>query len=259
MHNIKFIQIERWRRYGVASAFVAFLVGLSPSLAQATAADVEQKNFKLTFGNYFYRDPAGNFSGQDLNLRYRHADTSAWVGYYQDREFGKQARIGFDTSWQPLDSIPISLLPSLQAATHGFVGGSFAVQAGTIWFAQVGIGRTNLRPYANLNFDPNDALSFSIGHHADDGSSYSLTTVADDRLHTRQQHTHLVGQWPLLQDQRLTVDILRKTGNGDDGYVRAWGETVTYDFPRWFVRESYDPHQNFSTADAMRISVGARF
>ena len=227
--------------------------------AENAGTDGDKKNYKLTVGDYFYRDPSGNFSGQDLNLRYRRNNTSAWVGFYHDRVFGEQARIGFDTSWQPLDTLSVSILPSLQAATHGFVGGNFAVQVGTIWFAQVGIGRTNLRPYANLNFDPNDALTFAIGHRSDNGSTYSLTTVADDRLHTGQRHTHLVGQWQLPYSQRLTIDILHKTGNGDDGYVRVWGETVTYDFPRWFLRVAYDPKQNFGTANATRLSVGIRF
>lgn len=241
------------------AAALLFVLPLSLVHAADAAADAPQKNFKLAFGNYFYLDPAGNFSGQDLNLRYRRSDTSVWLGYYHDSAFGVQARTGLDTSWQPFDAVPVSILPSLQAATRGFVGGSVAAQAGTTWFAQVGIGRTNLRPYVNLNFDPNDALSFAVGHHADDGSSYSLTTVADDRLHTGQRHTHLVGQWPLLHSQRLTIDILRKTGRGDAGHVATWGETITYDFPRWFIRESYDPNQNFGVADATRISIGARF
>lgn len=238
---------------------LVLLALLALPLAQADDGDAVKPPFKLTAGQYFYLDPAGNYDGRDLNLRYRREDTSAWIGYYRDRQFGEQARIGFDSAWQPWVAVPLAILPSLQAATRGFVGGSLALQAGNTWFAQAGIGRTNLQPYANLDFDPNDALSFAVGHHADDGSSYTLSTTADDRLHTGQRHSHLVGQWPLPGHQRLTVDILRKTGDGDSGHVAAWGATLSYDFPRWFLRAAYDPKQNFSNTDATRISLGARF
>lgn len=242
---------------GVAAlACVSLLLALKPAAADES---VTPRHFKLTAGNYFYRDPAGNYSGQDLNLRYRRNDTSAWIGYYHDRQFGGQARIGFDTSWQPFDSIPFAILPSAQAATKGFVGGSLAGQIGDDWFAQVGIGRTNLRPYQNLNFDPNDSLNFALGHHAENGSSYTLSAVVDDRLHTGQRHYHATAQWPIAGGQRLTIDVLHKRGNGDTGRVVAWGETITYDFPRWFLREAYDPKQNFGSANVVRLSAGVRF
>lgn len=237
------------------TSFACFAAGA----ASAAQADDGGLAWKLAVGNYFYDDPSGHYSGQDYNLRARQGASTAFVGYYRDRAFGDQARIGFDTSWQPVASVPVSILPAIAAATRGFVGGSLALQLGDVWYAQTGLGRTNLRPFANLNFDPNDALSFAIGHHAEDGSSYALSTVADNRLHTGQRHTHLTGQWPLPQGQRLTIDILRKTGDGDGGHVAAWGETITYDFPRWFLREAWDPKQNFSTADVFRLSAGLRF
>lgn len=215
--------------------------------------------FKLSIGDYFYDDPSGHSTGQDYNLRYRRGGSTVFAGYYRDHRFGDQARLGADSAWQPLAAVPVSIQPSIAVATRGFVGGSVAVQAGDTWYVQAGLGRTNLQPFANLNFDPNDALSFAVGHHADDGSSLALSTVADNRLHTGQRHTHLVGQWPLPGGQRLTIDVLRKSGDGDAGHVSAWGETVTYDFPRFFVREAWDPKQNFGTADVARITVGTRF
>jgi hypothetical protein len=215
--------------------------------------------FKLTLGDYFYNDAGEHHAGQDINLRYRRDGTSVWAGYYHDPVFGGQSRAGFDTSWQPLSTLDFALLPSVQVASQNFLGGSLTAQAGSTWFAQIGIGRTNLRPYQNLNFDPNDAVTVAIGHHGDDGSSYSLSTIKDDRLHTGQRHTHAVMQLALPQGQRLTLDLLRKTGNGDSGHVAAWGATVTYDFPAWFVRAAHDPKQNFGTADATRLSIGMRF
>ena len=102
--------------------------------------------------------------------------------------FGSQGRAGVDTSVDLGHSV--QLQPSLQVATEGFLGGSLNVQAGESWFALAGIGRTNLKPYFNLNFDPNDALTFAAGHHTADGSVYTLFVVADDRLHTHQRDWH---------------------------------------------------------------------
>lgn len=228
-------------------------------LCRVATADEAKPAFKLSLGNYRYNDGGTHYSGQDYNLRWRGGDSSAWLGYYRDREFGDQTRVGFDTSLQPIDEVPLYLQPSLQAATRGFVGGSFGVQAGDTWFVQAGLGRTNLRPYANLNFDPNDAWTLGLGHVDERGIRYSLSTTRDNRLHTGQQHTHAVLQVPLPHQQRLTLDALYKRGMGDDGEVRAWGGTLTWDISRWFVRIARDPKQNFSSTDATRLSTGMRF
>ena len=127
-------------------------------------------------------------TGRDFNLRWQRSDTHAWLGAYTDRVFGSQGRAGVDTSVDLGHSV--QLQPSLQVATEGFLGGSLNVQAGESWFALAGIGRTNLKPYFNLNFDPNDALTFAAGHHTADGSVYTLFVVADDRLHTHQRDWH---------------------------------------------------------------------
>lgn len=233
------------------------LLAIAPALARADEAAAPK--FKLSFGDYFYADRGESYQGQDFNLRYRVNDTSLWLGYYQDPVFGQQSRAGFDTSISLWERYSLSLLPSAQVATHHFVGGSIAVQIGSVWFAQAGIGRTNLEPYANLNFDPNDAVSVAVGHHWDDGRSFTLSTLRDDRLHTGQRHSHAIAQWPLPNGQRLTVDVLQKSGNGDGGHVRAWGATVSYDLHRWFLRAAYDPQQNFSSADVTRVTTGWRF
>ena len=220
---------------------------------QAAAADAP---FKLTVGQYRY---GGNFGGQDANLRYRSGDSSAWVGAYRDRESGEQARAGVDTSWQPIAGSTLALQPSLQWASGGFWGGSFSVELGEPWFVQVGIGRTNTRPYFNLNFDPNDALSLAAGYRDDSGRTFYLMTIRDDRLGTRQQHTHAVARWPVGDGERATVDVLRKTGIGDSGPVAGWGVTLGYDWPRWFARLAHEPYQNFSAVTATRLSLGLRF
>lgn len=243
---------------GIATIFMA-LPAFADDAAPTGDSNSAEKHFKLTLGNYFYHDGGVRDSGQDINLRYRRDDTSVWIGYYHDPMFGGQTRVGADSSWQPFSKFDFSLQPSLQVATQGFVGGSLTAQVGSIWFGQLGIGRTDLRPYQNLNFDPNDAITIAVGHHGDNGNSFTLSTTKDNRLHTGQRHTHAVMQLALAGAQRLTVDVLHKSGNGDSGYVSAWGATVTYDFPSWFVRFAHDPKQNFGVADAERLSVGIRF
>ena len=238
----------------------SFLIACA-SVASAddqTSSTVERR-FKLSIGGYFYSDPDGHYTGEDINLRYRRNDTSLWIGQYHDRSFGSQTRAGADTSWNPVKDLDLSIQPSLQMATQGFIGGSLNFQYGTPWFVVVGIGRTNLRPYQNLNFDPNDAVTAGIGHRSENGNTFSVTTIKDDRLHTGQRHTHALVQLALPRGQRLTLDLLRKSGMGDSGMVHAWGESVTYDFPSWFIRAVHDPKQSFGTADAARITIGLRF
>lgn len=233
-----------------APLLLAALLGL---LYQQAVAEASEPALKLTAGYYDY----GSSSGKDLNLRWQDNSSHAWLGYYQDPDFGKQWRSGYDHSITVNDWA--QLQPSIQLATQGFVGGSINLQLGTSWYGLVGLGRTNLKPYFNLNFDPNDALTLGIGWQGPQGQNLSLSLIADDRLGTGQRHVHAVARWPLGDGQRLTIDLLHKQGTGDAGYVRAWGFSAAYDFPRWFVRLSYDPQQNFSTQDATRLAVGLRF
>jgi hypothetical protein len=208
--------------------------------------------WKLTVGEYAY----SNYFGTDVNLRWRENDTSAWVGVYSDEVFGTQVRTGADTS---IDlGQYVQLQPSIQAASMGFLGGSVNLQAGTAWYGLAGFGRTNARPYFNLNFDPNDALTFGAGHHAENGISYLVFLVADDRFHTGQRNWHANVQIP-FGDSRATLDLLRKSGLSDSGPITGWGFSANWDWPRYFLRIAYDPHQNFSAQDAWRFVSGLRF
>ena len=206
-------------------------------------------------GDYVY----SGYSGRDVNLRWRGGDmggTDAWVGVYSDKVFGTQGRAGYDTSVNLTQSI--QLQPSIQVATRGFVGGSLNVQAGEEWFGLAGIGRTNLKPYFNLNFDPNDALTFGAGHRTSNGGVYTLFVVADDRLHTQQRDWHFNARIP-IRDMRLTLDLLRKSGLSDAGPITAWGFSANWDWPRWFLRVARDPYENFSAQSAWRFAGGVRF
>jgi hypothetical protein len=208
--------------------------------------------WKLTLGEYAYAD----YAGTDFNVRWRQNGTTAWGGIYSDRVFGSQVRAGADTAI-PLGEY-LQLQPSMQVASLGFVGGSFNVQAGDAWYGVAGIGRTDARPYFNLNFDPNDAVTLGAGHHSDGGISYYLMVIADDRFHTGQRDWHLNAQIP-FGPSHATLDLLHKSGLSDAGRISAWGVSANYDWPRWFLRLAYDPYQNFSAQSAWRFAGGLRF
>jgi hypothetical protein len=225
-------------------------------LAQAVCARAADEPatlpWKFTVGEYAY----ANYAGTDVNLRWRADDSSAWVGAYSDRVFGTQARTGADTTISVGQYV--QLQPSLQAASMGFLGGSINLQVGASWYGLAGFGRTDARPYFNLNFDPNDALTIGAGHHAENGISYLVFVVADDRFHTGQRDWHVNVQIP-FGDSHATLDLLRKSGLTDAGSITGWGFSANWDWPRWFLRLAYDPHQNFSAQDAWRFVTGIRF
>jgi len=231
--------------------------------------------WKLTAGHYVLR---GAPDGTDLNLRWRQGDLTGWVGAWVEPSAGGEAaqgtvrrgRVGFERAFRPFESVSflgdlgVSLQPSLQLASAGFVGGSLTLEAGEPWFGSVGLGRTNGKPYVNLNFDPNDAISVATGHRDPDGTTYYVLLVADDRLGTGQRHLHLVGRWPIQGGGRVTLDLLAKRGLGEDfqgapQLIRSGGISLGYDAPRWFTRLARDQRQNFGPSDAWRLSIGSRF
>lgn len=218
----------------------------------ASSDDREGSSFKFTFGHYQYADNAG----QDVNVRWQYGNSHSWVGYYHDPDFGTQTRIGWDNAYDLNDWL--TLQPSVQAATRGFLGGSLNAQVGHDWFGIVGLGRTNLKPYFNLNFDPNDAITLGGGHAFDNGQTWTLFVISDNRTHTQQTDWHLLGRIP-FGAERLTFDLMQKSGQSDVGFIRGWGTSVTWDYPSWFVRVARDPKQNFSANDAWRLSLGFRY
>ena len=245
----------------ITRVFGRFLAWLGLALfwvSPAVCAEAGAGEFKLTLGQY---QLGGGSHGTDLNLRWRRDGRTLWFGNYRDGDFGAQWRAGWDEPWtlstDPL--LPVQLLPSLQLASGGFVGGSLGLQVGAPFYAQFGIGRTNLKPYANLNFDPNDALTLALGWQGEGGRQLSMSVIADDRLGTGQQHHHLTLRWPLPDSLRLSADLLHKQGQGDAGAVNAWGWSLGLDGREWFGRLARDPKQNFSNRDAWRLSLGRRF
>jgi hypothetical protein len=209
--------------------------------------------FKLTLGSYRFSE-SGN--GVDANLRHTSAIGTTWLGYFDASGLdAHQLRAGWDQTYG--DAVRWS--PSLQWASGGFVGGSLNVETGQTWFIGAGYGRTNLAPYYNLNFDPNDAWTLSGGYRAPGGASYSLSYTRDDRENPDQQHLHAVYRTPLDGGDRLTLDVLFKRGLVNGESINRVGLTLTYDWPRFFVRLAFDPNTNFTTDDVVRTSIGMRF
>jgi hypothetical protein len=217
------------------------------------AAADQEPSFKLTAGWYRLSETGDGF---DVNLRHTSEYGNAWLGAFRSSSLNSQQwRAGWDRSigdtWR--------VQPSVQIASGGFVGGSLNVEAGTTWVAGAGIGRTNLRPYYNLNFDPNDAWSLLAGYRGERGQSIVATYVRDNRENPDQQHFHVVMRTPTLDGQRLTLDALYKRGLVNGQRVGKPGITMTYDWPGLFVRLAYDPKTNFTVDNAWRFSIGTRF
>lgn len=237
----------------IAAAAGLLLANQPPALAQG-----EPPAFKLTVGHY-----QSSGSGQpdshsnDYNLRHSSWLGNVWYGrYVASSEQLTQDRVGWDRN---VRSGAVRLLPSVQLATGGAWNGSLNVETGETWYVGAGLGRTNQRQAVNLNFDPNDAWSLSGGYRWAEGASLGLAYVRDNRENPDQQHLHLVWRTPLADAHRLTVDLLLKRGLVEGERIERTGLSVAYDWPRWFLRVSYDPKVNFTPLDMWRFAFGARF
>ena len=241
-------------RFGVLSASLIGLLGV----AYATEDAAKPVSYKFTAGHYQLSGgglPAA--AGLDLNLRATGRFGNAWLGWYgSPSQDVRQVRAGWDSAYK-LGFVRV--IPSLQIASGGFIGGSVFLEAGDTWFAGVGAGRTNLRNYANLNFDPNDALMLSGGYRSADNHSLALQIVRDNRLNPDQQNVHLVYRTPINGSDRLTLDLLQKKGLVAGLPISRTGLSVGYDWPSYFVRAAWDPQVNFTAQDMLRLSVGTRF
>ncbi len=233
-----------------AFTLAVLLVCLAPALAAEEAIE-----YKFTPTLYFTRNVT---TAYDLNLRGSLGEHTAWVGFYRREEEFQQLRLGYENA----SAMPFGrLVSSLQYATRGFFGGSVTAEVGEKYFGLFGFGRTNLKPYFNLNFDPNDAITIGAGTRALPNTTLTLFQIRDDRLHTGQRVTHLTARWKPDERTRWTVDLFHKRGSEEAGgeVVRGTGLALTYDFDKYFARIVSDPHVNFSPNPMLRVAFGMRF
>ncbi len=217
--------------------------------------DGDSPRWKVTTGWYHFSNDA---NAGDFNVRYSWKDVgNFWIGYYlPEGPDPDQWRGGWDSQFS---LGVVRIMPSLQLASRDFVGGSLGVETGKDWFVGIGYGRTNLKPYVNLNFDPNDSYTVNAGYRWDNGASASVLWVQDIRLNPDQKDLHFIYRTPLPGDSRLTMDALFKTGQVENRTIYGVGATVTYDWHRYFVRLAYDPYANFAKENMWRLSTGVRF
>jgi hypothetical protein len=176
-------------------------------------------------------------------------------GFLPFEEF-QQLRLGYENA----SAMPFGrLVSSLQYATRGFFGGSVTAEVGEKYFGLFGLGRTHLRPYFNLNFDPNDAITLGAGTRALPNTTLTLFQIRDDRLGTGQL-THLVARH---KPDKKPLDGRRfyKEGRADGPsslWVRGTGVALTWDYGRYFAGRD-DPYVNFSDNHMVRVAAGFRF
>ena len=227
-------------------------VAVSAVLACAVAAHGQDYRGKATIGVY----EAGGESSLDLNVRYAAGDFTGWLGYYGTTAEMQQGRAGIEYDYRRHG---VYLVPSAQIASHGFAGATAYTELGTTVYLVAGFSRTNLHPYANLTFDPNESWQLGAGWHFGEDSLAGYT-IWDNRLNTGQQITHLVLRHYLAHTRRLTFDTSYKSGRGDENvYVRGVAGQVEYDWRRWFVKGAVDEHANYSAYTMFRLGGGWRF
>jgi hypothetical protein len=233
------------------------------SLVCSTVAAYEGVDVKLSAGAY-----SSSQSGQsnDINVRAQKAvengQHTAWLGLYRSLQGFSQTRVGYEYF---LSREYLRTTFSSQLASGGFVGGSVTSELGPKGiFGLLGFGRTNLQPYFNLNFDPNDMIQYGVGwrpenlkgHHV-----FSLYRIQDNRLNTGQAVTHFVWRDTYSDGHRFSIDAFHKRGEIDTGATirNKVGLGVGYDNGPWGVRLAYDPYVNFSSERMLRLSATFRF
>ncbi len=238
------------------TVYLACLLSMVSVQAANAAPDdsASRINYKLTTSYYQASD---DNNAVDVNLRGNLGSHTAWIGEYGDRDGFRQFRTGYEYSPDYGIFRPTF---SAQLASGGFIGGSISTEVGGDTFGIIGIGRTNLRDYYNLNFDPNDAITFGVGTRTIEHQEFSLFQVFDDRLGTEQRISHFVWRYKPSDSQRITLDASYKTGiDADDVFIHGYGLSVDYSYDQYFARVAREQHANFASSDLTRFSIGLHF
>ncbi len=227
--------------------------GEPPAAAAPSAVEkADDLAWKATASAYLQRHE----TAFDLNLRGQTGALVSWLGLYHDPHADTVGRLGVEYDWR---RGPVLIVPTLQAATNGLRAGQLYSELGGTSYMILGVSRTNLRPFFNLSWDPNESLQLGLGHHLSRYDKLYAFTIFDVRLHTGQQDTHVLYRRRLSARLGLTVDGLFKSGHTDSGrYVRALGLGLYLDGVRFLLKAYYDPFVNFSDHAMVRIALGAK-
>ncbi len=242
--------------------------GLSALAATSACADdadaaADKIQYKLILSDY----SASGINAKDVNLRAKFGinpsgEQAVWLAYYEERpSHFQQFRTGYERTdkWERL-----KLVSSLQAADYGFLGVATTAEIGGSVHGILGYGRTNLKPYDNINFDPNDNITWGAGWERKEGEDVALYRVRDNRVVKGQQIDHLLVHLPLSglsEDSKFTVDLFSKSGTRDDEgkSINATGMALACECGKYFVRVAYDPKVNFTQSYMTRLSLGIYF
>jgi hypothetical protein len=236
-------------------AILTALMGPFGSVFAQDAVPEENWAFKLTPSLYATQNEK---NAADLNLRGNLGNHTTWVGQYVRGNEYQQTRWGYEYN---VNFAWGQMVPSLQLATKGFAGASLNFQIGGPTYLITGLGRTNLKDYYNLTFDPNDSYVIGFGTKLIKNHTVNVFTVKDNRLNTGQAITHGAWRWQIADGHRLVIDVSHKTGKltESSAVIKGNGVTVSYDFGNQFVKWAKEQKVNFSDKDQQRISAGLRF
>jgi hypothetical protein len=232
---------------------VCTLVSANSSKPGELREILEGTRSKATLSSYTTDD--GN-SATDANFRTSLNAHTGWIGHYRDGQGFEQTRSGYEYNFSPAWG---QVVASVQSASMGFFGSSLNAEIGKENSLLLGLGRTNLKDYYNLNFDPNDSVTYGVSTHAWPRLGAYLFTVQDNRLNPDQRHTHLMVRYETGNGQSWSFDVLQKSGKVDDNDIHAIGSSFTYDFGTYFLRIADDPYVNFSSQRMTRASLGMQF
>jgi hypothetical protein len=253
------VPVRRWLCGRSTTATVLLLACLRVGVA-AAADDPDNSKPSPSPANKLtvaYYDFSSDTIGSDVNLRHTFKSSTVWVGAYHESDRFDQMRIGYEYDYH---GDWLTLVPSVLAATHGFIGATIYAEAGRGFFGIGGAGVTNLQPYWNLGFDPNDYVQFGAGYRDHAGNTLSVSAIRDVRLGTSQTNTHFLFRRYLPDDWRLSLDVVNEHGVGEAGvFMKSWSVSVDVDWRQWFVRVAEDPHVNYTLDRQFRIATGVRF
>ncbi len=233
---------------------VLVLVALSAGADEDNDNEEAKARYKATASLY----STNAYTSQDLNLRRSMGDQEVLLGWYEDSTHYKQVRASYERDDK---NGSLKLTSSLQIAGRGFIGGYVRAEVGEDWKAIGGISRTNLKEFANINFDPNDAITYGIGYEDKTRGDVSLYRVKDDRVNKGQQVDHLLVHIPGPGNNKTTLDLSSRNGPAQDGQskINSVGFGITQDWSLYFIRLTFDPKVNFTPENMTRISMGKYF